>query len=205
MITLPLKDFKEAIDKVFTSKGLSFGNVSIKLPQPLSMIFGTDGKNVSLSFTKDLPKISWKKFITLSTWIREIVLSEKGGTIRLRYFPDLNFSYHSGDESFGYNLVLDDEDMQQEIKAQYPDVERQKIAKLCLQYVSEWVTICYSSGVDREQFKNQKLKKDCYNFVRESIKKDEKYGSIIGIILIFVVLPVILRWVIDRVFARVVG
>jgi hypothetical protein len=203
MITLPLKDFKEAIDKVFTPKGLSFGNVGIKLPEPLNMTFGTNGKDVSLSFTKDLPRISWKKFITLSAWIQGIVLSENGGTIRLKYFPDLHFSYHAGDENFGYSFALDD--MQQEIEAQYPDAERQKIAKLCLQYVSEWVTICYSSGVDKEQFKSKKLKKDCYNFVRESIKKDEKYGSIIGIILIFVILPVILRWVIDKVFAKVVS
>ena len=204
MITLPLKDFKDAIDKVFTKNGFSFGNVTMRLPQPLNMTFGTDGKDVALSFIKNLPKISWKKIITLSAWIESIVLSENGGRIKLKYFPDLHFSYVSGELQYGGQQEIDFSDVKLEIKSQFPDEERQKIANLCLQYVSEWVTICQSSGVSSSEFRtNKKLKKDCYNFATESIKKDKNHGSIIGIIVIFVILPVVLRWIIDRVFAKI--
>lgn len=206
MMTLPLKKVKEALDKIFTSTGYSFKEINIKFPQPLNMTFGTDGNNVSLIFLKDLPRISWKKFITISAWIQGIVLSDTGGTIKIKYFPDIKFSYTKESEQIFGQMVFDSSDILNEIKSQYPDEERQKIANLCLQYGAEWATMCYSTGMTSKDFaNNKKLKKDCYNFIKESIKKDKQYGSVVGFIILFVILPVILKWIVEKIFAKLVS
>jgi hypothetical protein len=205
MMTLPLKKIKEILNKIFDSTGYSFKDVNIKFPQPLQMTFGEDPSgDVSLIFNNSLPNISWKKFITISAWIQGIVLSENGGTIKIKYFPDLQFSYTKDSEQLFTAKTFTLDDIKEEINEKYPDDERKKIADKCLQYADEWVTICYSSGVTSEDFKsNKRLKKDCYNFVKESIKEEKKHGSfVISFIVIYVILPVVLKWIIEKIFAK---
>lgn len=205
MMTLPLKKIKEILNKVFDAAGYAFKDINIKFPQPLQMTFGeeTNG-NVSLIFNNNLPNISWKKFITVSAYIQGIVLSEEGGTIKIKYFPDLKFSYTKDQEQLFAGNLIDTLELEEEIKSQYPDEERRKIANLCLQYASEWVTICSSSGMTKEDFKSNKgLKKDCAKFVKECIKKEKRHGSfVISFIVIYVLLPVILKWIIERIFNK---
>ena len=120
MMTLPLKKIKEILNKIFDSTGYSFKDVNIRFPQPLQMTFGEEPNgNVSLTFNNSLPNISWKKFITISAWIQGIVLSENGGTIKIKYFPDLQFSYtKDAEQLFGSkNFTLDD--IKEEINKQY--------------------------------------------------------------------------------------
>jgi len=207
MITLPIKKVKEALDKIFTSNGYSVKDINIKFPDPLSMTFGSDGTSISLSFLQNLPKISWKKFITISALIEGIKLSDDGGTIKIKYFPDLKFTYSkdktSTEELFMQNINISD--IEEEIKAQYPDTERRKIANLCLQYANEWATICTSSGLSSQDFKSneKRLKKDCANFVKDSIREEKAHGSfIISFIVIYVLLPVILKWIIEKIFSK---
>lgn len=205
MITLPIKTLKTALDKVFSSAGYSFKDVGIKLPQPLNMVFGTVEENkISLKFIDKLPKISWKKFITISALIQEIILGDEGGIIRIKYFPDLYFQYAKTEAIFG-SAPFNIEEVKAEIDAQYPDEERKKIASRCLHYANEWVIISYSAGINLQEIGVKKLKNDCYNFVRESVIKDckENHGSfVVSFILIYVILPIILKWVIERIFAR---
>jgi hypothetical protein len=208
MITLPIRKVKEVLNKIFESTGYSFKDLNIKFPKPLEMTFGEDNKrSVSLLFTKNLPKISWKKFITISAWIQGIVLSDEGGTIKIKYFPDLKFSYTKDSEQLFGEKKIDLSDIEREIYSQYPDEERQKIAKVCLRYAHEWAIICSSSGMTSADFKsNKKLKKDCYNFVKDCIKEDKRHGSfIISFIVIYVILPVILKWIIERLFEKLIS
>ena len=205
MMTLPLKKIKEILNKIFDSTGYSFKDVNIKFPQPLQMTFGEDPSgDVSLIFNNSLPNISWKKFITISAWIQGIVLSENSGTIKIKYFPDLKFSYTKDSEQLFASKTFTFDDIKEEINEKYPDDERKKIADKCLQYADEWVTICCSSGVTSEDFKNnKKLKRDCHNFVKESIKEEKQHGSfVISFIVIYVILPVILKWIIEKIFAK---
>lgn len=207
MISLPIKKLKEILNKIFDSTGYSFKDINIKFPEPFEMSFGQDkSKNVSLLFTKNLPRISWKKFITISAWIQGIVLSDEGGTIKIKYFPDLKFSYTKDSEQLFASKALDLTSIEQEIRSQYPDEERQKIASLCLHYANEWAIICSSSGLTRDDFRNnRKLKKDCFNFVQDCVKEDKKHGSfIISFIVIYVILPVILKWIIEKIFEKLI-
>jgi hypothetical protein len=179
MIILPIKNLKVILDKVFSSTGYSFKDLYIKLPQPLNMTFGiVEEDKISLKFIDQLPKISWKKFITISALIQEI-----------------NF--------YSSPIIL--EELYDEINAEYPDAERRKIANLCLHYANEWVTMCCASGVSVDEIvSNKDSKKNCYRFVKESIVNNEnKHGSIvISFILIYVILPIILKWIIERIFKK---
>lgn len=207
MMVLPLKKIKETLNNVFDSSGYNFKDINIKFPQKLNISFYEDEKqNVSLNFDQDLPNITWKKFIKISAWIQGITLSDTGGTIKIKYFPDLKFSYAKDSEQlFGNQVVLDIDGIKSEINKQYPDEERKKIANTCLQYVNEWITICNAHGVGASDFLNseKKLKRDCQKFVKSCIKEEKKHGSVIvSFIILYVVLPIILKWIIDKVFDK---
>jgi hypothetical protein len=206
MIILPIKNLKVILDKVFSSTGYSFKDLYIKLPQPLNMIFGiVEEDKISLKFIDQLPKISWKKFITISALIQEIILDNDGGVIRIKYFPDLKFQYSKSETTNFYSSPIILEELYDEINAEYPDAERRKIANLCLHYANEWVTMCCASGVSVDEIvSNKDSKKNCYRFVKESIVNNEnKHGSIvISFILIYVILPIILKWIIERIFKK---
>lgn len=206
MIILPIKNLKVILDKVFSSTGYSFKDLYIKLPQPLNMTFGIVAEDkISLKFIDQLPKISWKKFITISALIQEIILDNDGGVIRIKYFPDLKFQYSKSETTNFYSSPIILEELYDEINAEYPDAERRKIANLCLHYANEWVTMCCASGVSVDEIvSNKDSKKNCYRFVKESIVNNEnKHGSIvISFILIYVILPIILKWIIERIFKK---
>jgi hypothetical protein len=199
-----LKLLKDILDKVFASDGYTLDNFNIKIGQPLSTSFAIEEDKIALKFLQNFPKISWKKFITISAWIQGIDLTSTGGTLKIKYFPDIKFSFGATkEENFASQPMIDLSPIKEELKTRFPDEERQKLASLCLQYAEEWATICHSQGMTRQDFKNPKLKKDCYNFVKESIDNETKHGSVIlTIILLYVVLPVVLRWIIDRMFSQ---
>ena len=74
-----------------------------------------------------------------------------------------------------------------------------------MHYANEWVTMCCASGVSVDEIvSNKDSKKKCYRFVKESIVNNEnKHGSIvISFILIYVILPIILKWIIERIFKK---
>jgi len=207
MITLPIRDIKKTLDEIFSNSGYSFKDFSIKLPQPLNMTFGTvDGDKISLKFVNKLPIISWKKLITISASIQEIILGNDGGIIRIKYFPDLKFKYTEDiDGVTFFNYGINFNDIKSEINEVYDDEERRKIANQCLRYADEWVTMCCASGVQRSEFSNRRLKNDCYRFVKDNVITEYKqnHGSVvISFIVIYVILPIILKWIIEKIFKK---
>lgn len=198
-----LKDIKNIIDQIFSDLGYSINNVNIQFPQPLNIEITKEQDTISLDFVKNTPKISWKKFITLSARIDGIALHKSGGTLKLKYLPDVDFSYEAKQESlFGMHNF---EEIKESIYSEYNDDARQKLALRCLQYGTEWATIASQSSKFANASKDEQklLKQQCKAFIRENIKNEEKHGSaILTFILIYVLLPVVLKFIVERIFRK---
>lgn len=207
MMSLPLNDVKNIIDQAFSSIGYEHQGLTVKLPSNIDVKIGSKDGIVNLDFTNKLPVVSWKKVITLSALIQGMELNKTGGKIKIKYFPDINFLYEQATNFYSEPIMLDTSDIERDICNEYPDSERQEIAKRCLHYANEWATICYSSGVTKDDFRNnRKLKRQCYSFVKQSIIEEKRHGSvIISFILIYVILPVVLKWIIEKIFKKLTG
>lgn len=204
MMSLPLNDIKKIIDQAFSSIGYEHQGLTVKLPSRIDVKIESKNNDVNLDFTNKLPVVSWKKFITMSALIQGVELNQTGGKVKIKYFPDINFLYEQP-QLYGQTIALDTGDIEQQIISEYPDDERQEIAKRCLHYANEWATICHSSGVTADDFRqnDRKLKRQCYCFVRDSIIEEKRHGSvIISFILIYVILPVVLKWIIEKLFKK---
>lgn len=204
---IKLEQIRDIIYSVFSESGYDLNNLNIQLPQTLDIkIIKQDESNVTLTFTDDLPKVTWKKFIALSAKIIGVTLGQNSGVLRLKYLPDIHFDYDTPSEQlFGQELNFSD--IERDIALEYPDEENRLLAKKCLQYASEWATIA-SRGCD---FSNtdlptrRELKRDCKDFVLENLKNDKELqcGSVIlGFLLLYVVLPVVLKFVLERLFKK---
>lgn len=207
-MAFPIQQIRNIVDAVFSKSGYSIKNFNISFPQPLNInIVKNDKEEIILTFTNSLPKVTFKKFITFTAMVEGITLKKDGGVLRLRYLPDINFKYdESSEELFGnqYNLS----DIACEINDEYEDDERRKIAFKCLHYANEWATIASQGGVvfgECDGNTRKKLKRDCKNFVLDNIKNDEelKCGSVvIAFLFFYVLLPVILKFVLEKLFKK---
>jgi hypothetical protein len=209
---IPIQQIKDIANLIFSQGGYDVKdkNINISFPQPLDIKITKVNDDISIGFTSSLPKVSWKKLITLSTWIQGVTFGKDGGTLRLKYLPDIKFAYDQDAKSIfsempSYNFS----EVQQDIEAEYgDDSERKKIATKCLQYASEWATIASQNNVDFSQAdanSARKLKKECKDFVMYNFKQDEeiRYGSIfLTFLLLYVVLPVVLKFVLERIFQK---
>lgn len=85
-----------------------------------------------------------------------------------------------------------------EIEAHYKEGKKKIIARKCLIHARNWIFNNYAGDINGANSK--KLKKECYNDVKDNVIKEYKaeYGSVIGFILMYVILPIILRWIIER-------
>lgn len=200
-----LKNIKDIIDQIFSDSGYSVNSVNIQFPQPLDIKITKDGESISLDFVGNTPKISWKRFITLSARIDGISLNKDGGTLKLKYLPDIDFSYEKTQEAlFGQSYNF--EEIKQEIYNEFSDDARQKLANRCLQYGVEWATIAsQSSKFCNASISEQKiLKQQCKAFIKSKIAEEEKCGSaILTFILIYVLLPVVLKFIVERIFRKI--
>jgi hypothetical protein len=204
---MDISNIKDIVDKVFSEKGYSVNSLTFYLPQLTNIAINKSEKELSLEFVENFPKVSWKKFITLSTYLQDVTLGETGGSIKLRYIPRIQFSYGSALvlDNFGSQLNFDD--VKDEIITAYPDTERKKLALLCLQYGSEWATIAsQSEGFYESTAQNKRhLKLECKKFIESNIKENSKsmHGSVIlSFILLYVILPVVLKFVLERLFNK---
>lgn len=206
---IQLQQIRDIIYSIFSESGYSVNNLNIQLPHPLDIKIVRSEKEISLTFTESLPKVTWKKFISISARIIGVTLGETGGVLRLKYLPDIKFSYDQQPEQlFGqsYNFT----DIEREINAEYDDNERRTVAKKCLHYASEWAKIaskgCNFSETDAVTRKI--LKRECRDFVLENIKNDEEIRSgsvLLSFLFFYVVLPVILKFVLERLFKKLFG
>lgn len=203
---IDLKQIRDIVYQIFSSAGYSINNMNIQFPQPLDIKITKKDESISLDFTSNIPKVSMKKFITISAYVKGLTLHPNGGTLKLRYLPDINFDYNQSKEAI-YGQSIDFSSIEQEILQEYKDDERKNLASRCLQYGHEWATIAsqnpdfYSSS----PINQRKLKQQCKNFIRNNIEDEEKnrYGSVIlTFILIYVLLPVVLKFVVERIFKK---
>jgi hypothetical protein len=200
-----LKEIRDIVYQIFSESGYSVKNVNIQFPQPLNIKITKNEDKISLDFTDNTPQLSWKRFITLSANINGLSLGETGGTLKLKYLPDIDFSYEKTQELM-FGQVYDFSDIENEIVSQYQDDARQKLANKCLQYGTEWATIAsQSTGFHSSSVTEQRiLKEQCKEFIRENIKKEKRHGSaILTFILLYVLLPVVLKFIIERIFNKI--
>ena len=202
---IDLKHIRDIVYQIFSDSGYSINNVNIQFPQPLNIKITKDANSISLDFDNNVPKISWKRLITLSAYINGLALKENGGVLKLRYLPDIEFSYEKTQElMFGQNFNFSD--ISNEIDSQYKDEARKKLATKCLQYGVEWVTIASQNPTfGQSSLAEQRLlKEQCKDFIKDNIRGEKKHGSVVlTFILLYVLLPVVLKFIVDRIFKKI--
>lgn len=204
-IMINLKEIRDIVYQIFSESGYSVNNINIQFPQPLGIKVIKNEDKISLDFTDKVPKLSWKRFITLSAHINGVTLGETGGTLKLKYLPDINFSYEKTQQLI-FGQYNDFSDIENEITSQYKDEARQKLAQKCLQYGVEWATIANQNpNFSQSNVAEQRLlKQQCKNFIRDNIQEEEKHGSVIlTFILLYVLLPVVLKFIVERIFNKI--
>ncbi len=213
------KDISTALFQIFSDEGFEVKGFKIKSESPLvANILNSEEKTI-IKFGSNYPRAEITRLITFYAYIEEIVFGKQGGSIKLRNFPDIKFSYSDSvlsllKENFtncsekccsSFPAISD------EIDKRYSCKSENEIAKKCLQYAREWATISSQSGVDFAQstnFEKKELRKSCYNFVKDSIEDEakSKYKSVfLTFILVTVILPAIISWVVGKILDELFG
>ena len=197
------REIYENISNLFNGEGILVKGFKITSKTPTVATVRFDNEIAEITFGENQPKAEITKIITVYAHIEKIVFGPEGGSIKLRNFPDFSFSY--GDEVSSASCgTFDNSDISNEIEFKYSKKSYKDIAKKCLQYSEEWATMSMCNGItfdNADYFDRWKLKDQCYNFVYENVVEDaeEKYGSIILTwIFLYVILPTIIRWIINR-------
>lgn len=201
------EDLKKTLNNIFSPTGFILNGYNIKCNTPLDVKIENKDNNILINFNKNTPVASIKKFITLSVNVEEISLGDTGGYIKFKYFPAIKFSY---DKVFSYNNVenMNLDPIYLEIDNKYGGKQEREVAKMCLRFANEWATICQESGVnfgDADAPTRRKLKKQCYSFVEENVHKEveKEYGSVVlTFIFMYIVLPMIIKWIIAKILSR---
>lgn len=97
------------------------------------------------------------------------------------------------------------QELEIESNEQFADQEKNKVARKCIKHIGLWMSNCYASGMVYTKNDKRRLRKDCYTSVRESVINDykEEYGfAILTFLLIYVILPMVLKWLIERLFNK---
>ena len=205
------KEIYDQLNKLFSDDGISINGFKIKVKSPMIAQVRQENKRVEIEFGSNIPKAEITKIITLYAYIEKIIFGEEGGSISLRNFPDLSFSYKStmfSHDVYVIKNMIGMENIHDEIEGKYQEDSHKQIAKKCLQYAEEWATICYDNGVsfkDTDYADRYILRNNCYEFVKENVEDEakQKYGSVILTwLLAYVVLPMIIKWVVNKVLER---
>lgn len=206
MEKINIKQIRDIIYQIFSDNGYIYNATNIKFPQPLNISITKKDDIISLDFADNCPKVSVKKFITFTAHINGLALGPESGILKLKYFPDINFSYEKTQELL-YGQTFDFSSIEEEILSEYKDEPRQKLATKCLQYGQEWATIASRGNPDfaSSPVKQQKeLKYQCKEFILENIREEERHGSVVlTFILLYVLLPVILKFIVERIFRKI--
>ena len=206
---IAIQQIKDIVDSIFSASGYNIKNFNVSFPQPLDIkIIKDKNDNIVLNFTGSLPKVGWQKLIRLTAWVQGITLGEKEGILRLRYLPDIKFSYEGENKNL-FGASYNTSDIAEEINEEFGDCEeKKKIADKCLHYASEWATIASQSGTvfsGCSERSRRRLKRECKDFVVDNLRNDPEIvaGSVLLTFLFFyVVLPVILKFVLERLFKK---
>lgn len=206
---MELAELKNIIEQIFSKSGYEVNSFTFFCPTSSSISIKKTNDSLDISFKEGMPSVQTKKlFIPITAHLEGISLGEDGGTIKLKYFPDINFSYgqDSREERFGaYNNTIDTKLIKSQINKEFPDSARNKIANLALKYTQEWANIASDNGNDLSFCKSKRLRnkyrQDCESFVKENImlsKDIEAKSAILTFILIYFVLPAVVSWVVKK-------
>ncbi len=213
------EDISKVLFAIFSDEGFEIKGFKIKSESPLvANIISSEEKTI-IKFGSNYPRAEIRRFITFYAYIEEIVFGKQGGSIKLRNFPDIKFTYSDSvlsllKENFtecSEKCCSSFPSINDEIDKKYSCKKENEIAKKCLQYAREWATISSQSGVDfakSTNFEKRNLKKDCYNFVKDSVEDDarNKYKSVfLTFILVTVILPAIISWVVGKILDELFG
>jgi len=213
------KEINDSLIKLFSNEGMEVNGFKIKAKSPFVANIENEDSLTVISFGTNQLKAEITKIITVYAYIEQIVFGKTGGSIKLRNFPDFSFSYNSfGDaccenkdsaDCFKNNIRSLCQNVETEICHKYEGQDTYKeVAKKCLQYAEEWTTICHDSGIrfnGSDHIDRYTLRSECYDFVKDNIEEDVKkrYGSIVLTwLFMYVVLPMIIKWVVNRVLER---
>lgn len=201
------KEIGDVLFQIFSKEGYKVNGLTIQSESPLIANIFSDNTNTHIKFGTNHPKAAIKRFITLYAYIEEIVLGKDGGSIKLKNFPDIKFSYEKSiisffDENFQFHA-----DISNEIEKKYTNPVQKKIAHLCLQYATEWATIARQnkdfSGISDSE--KRALRSQCINFVVENVRDEfeKEHGSIVvTYILLVIIIPAIARFIITRLLEK---
>ena len=201
------KEASKFIGRLFSEEGVEIKGFKITAESPfVANVEHEDGMTV-ITFGINQPKASITKIITVYAYIEQVVLGLSGGSIKLRNFPDISFSYE-GNTFFKLDSEpVDFTSIEKDIECRFSS-EDQKIARLALQYANEWATICRDSGITFSKsdcIDRYVMHKDCYSFVKEKVEKEleSQHGSfVITWLFAYVILPIIVRWIVNKVLDR---
>ena len=206
-MNMDLNEIKRIIDAVFSKDGYKVNNFGISCPSLLGISVKKTDEDIDIDFGNDLPVATIEKFITFAVRVKGINLGATGGTVKLKFFPDIPFKYVNS-SSYSSLPFINYDDLNQEIEEKYGDDGRQKIAKKCLQYAQEWTSIASSNGTIASEcspVERAALRKQCKAFVKDNMQNDEetKRGSaILGFLVLSFILPVIINWIVTKVLNK---
>jgi hypothetical protein len=90
---IDVQDILEKVKSLFSEKGLQIPNLNIKMQNPTDVNISVSNESVKISFPKNKPTVTLKKFVTFSLSLSAIDLSSTGGVLELDSFPDIPFKY----------------------------------------------------------------------------------------------------------------
>jgi hypothetical protein len=212
---MDIREIKNLIAQAFTKDGVEFKGYMIKCVSPMSAVFHVNGDAMKLEFTSNRPVFSVTKIITFSVELEELYITDDGGTIKLKHFPDINFTFDDdgnaertfGCEGCSTQALTGQTDLYDEINAKFGDAESRRLASRALSYAESWATVALDSG---ECFANaspstvRQMKKECRAFVADQMK-EERSGSVLVILLVNFLLPYIIKWIVERVIDNLIN
>lgn len=215
-----ISDIKTIIESLLSKGGYTVKNICISCDSPVNILLAHDATSgdIRIDFLSSQPLATIQKLIRFSLVVEGVSLGKNNGTLKIKHFPDISFDYDSKAISFGASSIaaalirsardVDFSSIEIDINSQYSDSGRRKIAKKCLQYGTEWAMIVGNSGFDASHCSaatRKILKKQCSAFIAKQIKNEEEtlsksYGSIIiTILLLNFLLPIIIKWVVEKI------
>lgn len=212
-------DIMEVVRKInsaFLEEGLDVEGYNVKCESPLTTTLYSGNGAVHLIFSGNKPLLSIVKIITFSVELEELYVDANGkGKVKLKNFPDINFQIDDNQERiFGaaskssqYEVLSPDTSLHTEINGKFEDKESRRLAAKALKYAQSWATVAVNGGTDFANASSadvKQMKKDAYKFTMEQMKSDIS-GSIIAILLINMILPYIVKWVVERVIDNIIN
>jgi hypothetical protein len=204
------------INSAFFEEGLDVGGYTVKCESPLTTTLYSGNGAVHLIFSGNRPLLSIVKIITFSVELEELYIDADGkGKIKLKNFPDINFQIDNKKERiFGtpskssqYEVLSTNTSLYNEIEGKFEDRESRRLAKKALEYAQSWAMVAVNGGTDFAGASSadvRRMKKEAYNFTKQQMES-EISGSIIAVLLINLILPYIIKWVVERVIDNLIN